>query len=132
MDSTERKKPDLPAGALGLYPLLGTVPVALLLGALGVGIVLFVVPRYEAVFEETGAPLPRVTTLVLWFSHFLRAWWPACLAGAFGAMLLLLMPYVLLPERRKSLARVYLIGGWLLFACRRSLVMSKLRRFPSS
>jgi len=54
----------------------------------------FVIPKYEAIFMDFGAPLPRVTVWVIIASHWLTRWgWPLLL----GLMIVELAIVVLLP-----------------------------------
>ena len=42
---------------------------------------LFVIPAFAKVFQGFGAELPLMTRLLLGFSNFMVAWWPAMLVG---------------------------------------------------
>lgn len=42
---------------------------------------LFVIPAFAKVFQGFGAELPFMTRILLGFSNFMVAWWPAMLAG---------------------------------------------------
>ena len=56
--------------------------------AMGIAIVivnLFVIPAFAKVFKGFGAELPLMTRLLLGFSDFMLAWWPALLLGAVAA-----------------------------------------------
>ena len=48
---------------------------------------LFVIPAFAKVFQGFGAQLPLMTRLLLGFSEFMVAWWPALLALLIGAIL---------------------------------------------
>ncbi|MBM4109254.1 MAG: type II secretion system F family protein [Phycisphaerae bacterium] len=69
------------AGAM-VYPVL-LVGVA---GAVLCVMVLFVIPRFEGLFETLGAPLPPTTKLLISFSHGLKAQWWLWLIGLVGAV----------------------------------------------
>ena len=45
---------------------------------------IFVIPAFAKVFEGFGSELPLMTRLLLGFSNFMVAWWPALLAGVSG------------------------------------------------
>ncbi|KAF0163011.1 MAG: MSHA bioproteinis protein MshG [Rhodocyclaceae bacterium] len=52
--------------------------------AMGIAIVivnLFVIPAFAKVFKGFGAELPLMTRLLIGFSDFMLAWWPALLLG---------------------------------------------------
>ena len=42
---------------------------------------IFVIPAFAKVFEGFGADLPLMTKILLGFSNFMVAWWPAMLVG---------------------------------------------------
>lgn len=67
------------AGAM-VYPVL-LVGVA---GAVLCVMVLFVIPRFEGLFETLGAPLPPTTKLLITFSHALKSQWWLWLIGVVG------------------------------------------------
>lgn len=47
---------------------------------------LFVIPAFAKVFQGFGAELPLMTRLLLGFSDFMVAWWPAMLVGLIGGV----------------------------------------------
>lgn len=63
------------------YPMF----VVLAMAAAMVVINIFVIPAFAKVFEGFGAELPLMTRVLLAFSNFMVAWWPAMLVGAIGA-----------------------------------------------
>ena len=48
----------------------------------------FVVPKFQAMFEDSGAVLPLSTQVLMGFSGFLRDWWWAIVFGVVGLFLL--------------------------------------------
>jgi len=66
------------------YPAMVVVALAIAL----VVINLFVLPTFASVFAGFKAQLPPMTRLLLGFSAFTLAWWPALLAGAAAATVL--------------------------------------------
>jgi MSHA biogenesis protein MshG len=53
--------------------------------AMGIAIVIvniFVIPAFAKVFKGFGAELPLMTRVLIGFSDFMLAWWPALLVGA--------------------------------------------------
>lgn len=44
-------------------------------------LVIFVVPTFKQIFDQSGKALPLMTQGVLWISAFLRNYWPLLLAG---------------------------------------------------
>lgn len=63
------------------YPMF----VVLAMAAAIVVVNLFVIPAFAKVFKGFGAELPLMTKLLLAFSEFMVAWWPAMLAAAVAA-----------------------------------------------
>jgi MSHA biogenesis protein MshG len=47
---------------------------------------MFVIPAFAKVFKGFGAELPLMTRMLIGFSDFMLAWWPALLAGIVGAV----------------------------------------------
>ncbi|KXB30252.1 MSHA biogenesis protein MshG [Dechloromonas denitrificans] len=47
---------------------------------------LFVIPAFAKVFQGFGAELPLMTRILLGFSNFMVAWWPAMLVGLVAAV----------------------------------------------
>jgi len=47
---------------------------------------IFVIPAFAKVFKGFGAELPLMTRLLIGFSDFMIAWWPALLLGLVGAI----------------------------------------------
>ncbi|MBL8515961.1 MAG: type II secretion system F family protein [Betaproteobacteria bacterium] len=59
------------------YPVL-----LMLVAGVSVGVlVVFVVPTFKQIFDQSGKALPFVTQVVMWVSAFLRGYWPLLLAG---------------------------------------------------
>ena len=57
--------------------------------AMGIAIVIvniFVIPAFAKVFKGFGAELPLMTRILIGFSDFMLAWWPALLLGIVGAI----------------------------------------------
>lgn len=57
--------------------------------AMGIAIVIvniFVIPAFAKVFKGFGAELPLMTRMLIGFSDFMLAWWPALLAGGVGVI----------------------------------------------
>ncbi len=48
----------------------------------------FVVPKFQTMFEDSGAVLPLSTQFLMGFSGFLRSWWWAMAVGVVGLFLL--------------------------------------------
>ncbi|MBI2276232.1 MAG: type II secretion system F family protein [Dechloromonas sp.] len=59
------------------YPMF----VVLAMAAAIVVVNLFVIPAFAKVFQGFGAELPLMTRILLGFSNFMIAWWPAMLVG---------------------------------------------------
>jgi general secretion pathway protein F len=59
---------------------------------------MFVIPRFEPLFEQAGANLPVVTQVVLAISQFLRSFWWALLA-AIALVVFLLVHHIRNPAR---------------------------------
>lgn len=47
---------------------------------------IFVIPAFAKIFKGFGAELPFMTRMLIGFSDFMLAWWPALLLGAVGAV----------------------------------------------
>jgi len=47
---------------------------------------IFVIPAFAKVFKGFGAELPLMTRMLIGFSDFMIAWWPALLLGLVGAI----------------------------------------------
>jgi MSHA biogenesis protein MshG len=47
---------------------------------------MFVIPAFAKVFKGFGAELPLMTRILIGFSDFMVAWWPAMLVGIVGAV----------------------------------------------
>lgn len=62
------------------YPMFVVIAMAVAI----VIINLFVIPAFAKVFKGFGAELPLLTRLLIGFSDFMVAWWPAMLLGAVG------------------------------------------------
>jgi len=59
------------------YPVL-----LMLVAGLSVGVlVVFVVPTFKQIFDQSGKALPFMTQIVMWVSAFLRGYWPLLLAA---------------------------------------------------
>lgn len=65
-----------------IYP---AILLLLVFGSLGF-MLLFVVPRFEALYESMGAELAWYTSLFIGLSHLLRGWWWLLLGGALLAV----------------------------------------------
>jgi MSHA biogenesis protein MshG len=63
------------------YPMF----VVLAMAAAMVVVNLFVIPAFAKVFQGFGAELPLMTRILLAFSNFMVAWWPAMLVGVIAA-----------------------------------------------
>jgi MSHA biogenesis protein MshG len=60
------------------------------IATMGVAIViinLFVIPAFAKVYKGFNAELPFMTQLLIGFSNFMVAWWPALLVGLIGVVL---------------------------------------------
>ncbi len=64
------------------YPMF----VVLAMAAAIVVVNLFVIPAFAKVFQGFGAELPLMTRILLGFSNFMVAWWPAMLVGVITAV----------------------------------------------
>lgn len=64
------------------YPMF----VVLAMAAAIVVVNLFVIPAFAKVFQGFGAQLPLMTRILLAFSNFMVAWWPAMLGGLVAAV----------------------------------------------
>jgi MSHA biogenesis protein MshG len=64
------------------YPIFVVIAMAVAL----VVVNLFVIPAFAKVFAGFGAELPLVTRILLGFSEFMVAWWPAMLVGLIAAL----------------------------------------------
>lgn len=64
------------------YPMFVVIAMAVAI----VVINLFVIPAFAKVFKGFGAELPLMTRLLLGFSDFMVAWWPAMLGGLIAAV----------------------------------------------
>ena len=49
-------------------------------------LVIFVVPQFKQIFDQSGKALPFSTELVLWFGIFMRGNWPIMFAGVVAAI----------------------------------------------
>lgn len=74
------------------YPLL----VMLSAFTITLGMLLFVVPKFEQIFQDVGANLPAFTQLILHLSYWLQNWWWQCLTIGFSCV------YGLLFTHRRS------------------------------
>ncbi|KAB2912866.1 MAG: type II secretion system F family protein [Dechloromonas sp.] len=63
------------------YPLFVVLAMAVAIVVVNI----FVIPAFAKVFEGFGAELPLMTRILLGFSNFMVAWWPALLVGVVGA-----------------------------------------------
>jgi len=84
---------------LAIYPIILSV---IMLGALGT-IVVFVLPKFEALFSDFGAELPMITQLAMSFSKLAEKSWYWML----GAIILLVIMVKLLIKRNYNVARNY-------------------------
>ena len=64
------------------YPMFVVIAMAVAI----VVVNLFVIPAFAKVFAGFGAELPLMTRLLLGFSEFMIAWWPAMLVGLVAAI----------------------------------------------
>ncbi len=64
------------------YPMFVVIAMAVAI----VVVNLFVIPAFAKVFQGFGAELPLMTRLLLGFSDFMVAWWPAMLLAVIGAV----------------------------------------------
>ena len=64
------------------YPMFVVIAMAVAI----VVVNLFVIPAFAKVFQGFGAELPLMTRLLLGFSDFMVAWWPAMLVGLIAAV----------------------------------------------
>ncbi|HZF98210.1 MAG TPA: type II secretion system F family protein [Pseudoxanthomonas sp.] len=64
------------------YPAM-TITVAIVVSAI---LLVFVVPQFEAIFQEFGADLPAFTKLIVGASRFMVAWWWLLLILAAGSI----------------------------------------------
>jgi MSHA biogenesis protein MshG len=65
------------------YPMFVVIAMAVAI----VVVNMFVIPAFAKVFEGFGAELPLMTKILLGFSNFMVAWWPAMLVGLIGCIL---------------------------------------------
>lgn len=63
-----------------IYP--ACVLIAMLLGV--TFLLVFIIPKFTALYEGRGIDLPLPTQILIAASHFLRHWWFLCVAGAAG------------------------------------------------
>lgn len=77
------------------YPLFVVIAMAIAI----VIINLFVIPAFAKVFKGFGAELPLMTRLLIGFSDFMVAWWPALL-GALVLGIVLFRAWVATPKGR--------------------------------
>ena len=64
------------------YPMFVVIAMAVAI----VVVNLFVIPAFAKVFQGFGAELPLMTRILLGFSNFMVAWWPAMLVALIGAV----------------------------------------------
>lgn len=64
------------------YPMFVVIAMAVAIVVVNI----FVIPAFAKVFEGFGAQLPLMTRVLLAFSNFMVAWWPAMLLGLIGAV----------------------------------------------
>ncbi len=105
------------ARAVSVIFLVLGLSVALLLAGVLLGVVLFIVPKFEAIFADFDVALPKITAIVLNVSYALRRYWFAAIPAGCVVIAGLIVPYVLLPRRRKLLVSIYVVTGWVVFAC---------------
>ncbi len=63
-----------------VYP-VAIVTVAL---AITIGLLIFVIPQFQAIFEGFGADLPALTLMVIQASEFMQAYWYIVIGSIFG------------------------------------------------
>lgn len=73
-----------------LYYPVAVITIALLIGA---GLLIFIVPQFEALFKNFGADLPAFTRLIITASEILRAWWWLYLIGIVVGLVLFFNAY---------------------------------------
>jgi MSHA biogenesis protein MshG len=59
------------------YPMFVVMAMAIAIVIINI----FVIPAFAKVFKGFGAELPLMTRILIGFSDFTLAWWPAMLAG---------------------------------------------------
>lgn len=64
------------------YPMFVVIAMAIAI----IVVNLFVIPAFAKVFEGFGAELPLMTRILLGFSNFMVAWWPAMIVGLITAV----------------------------------------------
>lgn len=79
-------------------------PVLLLMVAAGVlsTMLLFVLPRFEGLFQTLDVPLPTMTAILMWVSKQLTTWWWAIGLGV-GGLVVSTLAYVRTPTGRRSM-----------------------------
>lgn len=89
-----------------------TYPVAIMSIAILVttGLLIFVVPQFEALFNGFGAELPAMTQAIVAMSKLLQSWW-YLIFGAFGAVI-----YALIYTKSRSAHFAQTVDGFLLKA----------------
>jgi len=80
IEKTEKLKSKVKSAMV--YP-ASIVVVALVITA---GLLLFVIPIFEAMFSDMGGTLPLPTQIVINLSEFLQSYWYAVFGGMFGAV----------------------------------------------
>jgi MSHA biogenesis protein MshG len=65
------------------YPMFVVIAMAVAIVIVNI----FVIPAFAKVFKGFGAELPLMTRLLLGFSDFMVAWWPAMLVGIVATVL---------------------------------------------
>jgi MSHA biogenesis protein MshG len=63
------------------YPMFVVMAMAIAIVVVNI----FVIPAFAKVFQGFGAELPLMTRILLGFSEFMVAWWPAMLVGVIAA-----------------------------------------------
>ena len=86
------------------YPAM-VFAVALLVSAI---LLIFVVPQFEAVFENFGAELPAFTQMIVSASRFLTAYWYIVLGATVAAVFALIFIYKRSPKFAAFMARAVL------------------------
>jgi type IV pilus assembly protein PilC len=85
-------------------------PIAVLIIAFLVTVILlvFVVPKFEELFDSFGADLPALTQFVIHLSEFMQAWWWVIAGGVSGSVYTILRIKKTSPKLQESFDRIAL------------------------
>jgi type IV pilus assembly protein PilC len=85
-------------------------PIAVLIIAFLVTVILlvFVVPKFEELFDSFGADLPALTQFVIHLSEFMQAWWWVIAGGISGSVYTILRIKKTSPKLQESFDRIAL------------------------